>query len=735
MKNFRLGVKLIGGFVLVGLITLGVGWIGVSGITGLGKNVTEIGSEKLPAVQYLEAMRAGGLERVAGNRALLNPRLSLDERQAIYRKNTQARKQVEEAIKAYQELPRTAEEEALWQQLTAAWQERRAAVNRFMELSRAIDDLGILDPVGLRADLQQFRGNQYETAVMVLDYIHTGMGYGWDYDLDNSPFELWTAQFQTDNEKLRELISRARATHAEYYEAISENRELRRNGDAAAAQQHYEDIVSLSIEDTYDVFFSLLQIADEAVALYEEMMAQLLGPVQSQTDHAHQLLDELIAVTATDAAAAVTAAENQRARATTLSISGMIAGTLLALLFGFLLTRSLTRPLGRTLAMIEDLAHGKLGQRLQMDRQDEIGKMAQAMDSFADNLEHEVLEAFDRLAHGDFTFEAEGLISEPLSKANQSLNELVHELLKAANQVESASSEISAASQTLSQGATESAASLEEISASMNEIVGQSRQSAENSTEADTLSSSVQTSAQAGAEKMQGMTAAMADIDKAGQDISKIIKTIEDIAFQTNLLALNAAVEAARAGHHGKGFAVVAEEVRNLAARSAKAASETTILIEGTGQKTRRGMQAAEETAAALGEITSGINKVSTLVGEIATTINEQTEGVNQINVGLGQIDQSTQQNTASAEECAAASEQLASQAQELRSMLSKFKLAGTSAAQSRPGAGISKTASAPKKAAQNQPDQGWAELPPPAPEKKSTGRTIALDDDEFGKY
>ncbi len=734
MKNFRLGVKLIGGFVLVGLITLGVGLIGVRGISGLGDNVAEIGGEKLPAVQHLETMRAGGLERVAGHRALLNPRLTLSDRAAVYDKNSQAQDLVQRAIEAYQKLPRSAQEEALWKELLEAWEQRRTAVARFMELSRAVDNLGILDPVGLRADLQRFRGDQYETAVMVLDYIHTGMGYGWNYDLDNSPFELWTAQFETDNDQLRDLIRRARATHAEYYEAVSENREMRRAGDSAGAQQHYEDVISLTIEDTYDVFFALLQVADEAVTLYEEMMAQLMGPVQVRTDNAHQLLDNLIRVTAAGAADAVGAAENQVTRATTLSIAGMIIGTVLALFFGLLLTRSLTRPIGQTLEMIEDLAHGKLGKRLKMDRQDEIGKMAQAMDSFADNLEHEVLEAFDRLAHGDFTFEAEGLIREPLSKANQSLNELVHELLKAANQVEAASSEISGASQTLSQGATESAASLEEISASMNEIVGQARQSASNSKEADNLAGIVQRSAQDGTEKMKGMTEAMTEIDKAGQDISKIIKTIEDIAFQTNLLALNAAVEAARAGHHGKGFAVVAEEVRNLAARSAKAASETTTLIEGTGQKTKRGMQAAEETAAALNDITAGITKVTTLVGEISTAINEQTEGVNQINIGIGQIDQSTQQNTASAEECASASEQLASQAQELRSMLSKFILTDDPTDSVRPPA-IASRSSAPKNSATKESSQGWAELPPPSAVKKGADKKIALDDDEFGKY
>ena len=734
MKDFRLGVKLIGGFVLVGLITLGVGLIGMRGISGLGANVAEIGAEKLPAVQYLETMRASGLERVAGNRALLNPRLTQAERTAIYEKNNQAQALSQQALKAYQNLPRSAREEEIWQNLTNAWEHRRAAAARFMELSHAIDALGILDPIALRADLQRFRGNQYETAVMVLDYIHTGVGYGWNYDLANSPFELWSAQFETSNDRLRELIRQARATHATYYEAISENREMRRGGNAAAAQQHYEDVISLSIEDTYDVFYALLQVADEAVTLYEEMMAQLMGPVQTQTDHAHKLLDELIALTATGAARAVENAENQVRRATLFSTGGMLNGAIFAILFGFLLTRSITRPIGQTLEMIEDLAHGKLGKRLQMKRQDEIGQMAQAMDSFADNLEHEVLEAFDRLAQGDFTFEAQGLIKEPLAKANHSLNELIRELLRTANQVETASSEISAASQTLSQGATESAASLEEISASMNEIVGQARQSASNSREADNLAGSVQKSALVGTEKMQGMTEAMVDIDKAGQDISKIIKTIEDIAFQTNLLALNAAVEAARAGHHGKGFAVVAEEVRNLAARSAKAASETTALIEGTGQKTKRGMQAAEETAAALNDIATGITRVSTLVGEIATAINEQTEGVNQVNIGLTQIDQSTQHNTASAEECASASQQLASQAQELRSMLSSFILSNAPATTSRLSATSPKNGNA-KKSPTTGSAQGWAALSAPATPTGKPDMKIALDDDEFGKY
>lgn len=250
---------------------------------------------------------------------------------------------------------------------------------------------------------------------------------------------------------------------------------------------------------------------------------------------------------------------------------------------------------------------------------------------------------------------------------------IVEELGEGSRQVTDASGQISSASQSLAEGSTEQASSLEETSAALEEITSMSKQNADNANHANSLARDTRQDAEKGSTAMSEMMVAMQAINNSSQEISKIIKVIEEIAFQTNLLALNAAVEAARAGEHGKGFAVVAEEVRNLAQRAGAAAKDTAALIEDAVKKAASGGEIANRAGKTLSDIVANVKKVTDLVAEIAAASDEQSKGVSQVSVAVTQMDKVTQQNASNAEETAAASEELSAQADALNGVVARL--------------------------------------------------------------
>ena len=468
-------------------------------------------------------------------------------------------------------------------------------------------------------------------------------------------------------------------------------------------------------------------------------MAMIKGDAKVVFDEISELTQELVEFNTAVAKESVenSASVYSRTRVVLLAVIGF--AVIICIGAAFLITRSIVKPINRLINVADALALGDVSVSVDANSNDEIGQLMASFDRMIQSIREQALAA-ERMAAGDLTIDISArsendLLGKKLAEMVQKNNEVLSNIAAASEQVAAGSKQVSDSSIALSQGATEQASSVEQLTASLEEISSQTKMNAQNANQANDLAETAKSNAVQGNQQMGGMLRAMEDINEASANISNIIKVIDDIAFQTNILALNAAVEAARAGQHGKGFAVVAEEVRNLAARSADAAKETTAMISSSIKKAEDGTRIAKDTAGALNKIVDDIDKVASLIKEIAVASNEQATGIGQVNQGIMLVSQVVQTNSATSEESAAASEELSSQAAFLKEMVAKFNLKKRNS-----GYGRLETADphmmrmlenlAEKK---NLGQKTTEETPPSNDLPKE--KTISLSDMEFGKY
>lgn len=362
-----------------------------------------------------------------------------------------------------------------------------------------------------------------------------------------------------------------------------------------------------------------------------------------------------------------------------------IASVIASFVLGTIIVRGVVKPLNEIKDAAFQMSRGNLKTTVEYESKDEIGQVAQALRNTIMTLDSYISDISRGMAQmekgnlriqpsvefkGDFVQLAKSIMG-----VVQSFNITLHEINGVAEQVGSGSQQMASGAQELSTGAAQQASSVEELAATINIISGRIAKNAENAERATERVNSVGDEIDASNEKMQNMIGAMSEISSNSEDIRKIIKTIEDIAFQTNILALNAAVEAARAGEAGKGFAVVADEVRNLASKSAEASKNTSALIENSIRAVENGKVIADDTAKALANVVDGAKSIIEIMEEISEDSKGQAEAAEQVTSGIDQISAVVQTNSAASEESAASSQELSAQAQVLNELVSRFQL------------------------------------------------------------
>ncbi len=397
-----------------------------------------------------------------------------------------------------------------------------------------------------------------------------------------------------------------------------------------------------SYVQSLDRFLGLVQqdnLAEARTHLLQELRGQQLAYMTAMDRFSafqEQLMSEASAEADRDAQQGIWAVG---------SVSGV--AVLVASLLGFLLTRSITRPLAHAVLVAQTVAAGDLTSRVQSQSRDEVGQLLSALGSM-----------------------------------NTALADLVSKVRSASEAIATGATQIATGSVDLSQRTEEQASNLEETAASMEELAVTVKQNADSAQAAMQLAQQAATAAGECGNTVESVVITMSEISRSSHQIEAIVDVIDSIAFQTNILALNAAVEAARAGEQGRGFAVVASEVRALAQRSATAAKEIKALIETSTSRVNKGNEQATSAQSTMQAVVNQVDRVNKLIDEIGSASAEQTSGIGQVSDAVQQLDQVTQQNAALVEESTAASESLRAQAIELTAAVSLFRLppAGRSA-------------------------------------------------------
>lgn len=640
MKNIRLSYKLIGGFVLTALVTLFVGLQDRFAIDSLEEDMKLLVEEEMEAVEGVFEIEVEE-QRIRSNLGLiLGQLLSVEERSDIAEKVAERQKDVRNHLATLKKNPGLdVESQAVIVDLEKALEVWKEKIDSILAISTSLVNMDVVRPDRLGLDLQRLATAHHELMTKSSLMVLTGSTFEGGTDGDTCPLGQWLQTFSSNNKDVTGRIERLKPIHHSLHKSVAQIKELASSGNLLEARGEYEMQTIPKAKEVFGIFAELLGISGNAQASFLEM--EQIYETQERTARAEvqKQLERLVELINGSATSHIQQSEENAQAVKLRSLIMVCLGGVLALAIGIILTRSITGPLFKGVALARAMADGDLTRTMDVDQKDEIGVLATALNSMSLRLRDmlgEVTREVKALSIASHTLAG---VSDQMAGGASTTVQRAQQVATAAEEMSANQNSVAAAMEQASTNVNTVATAAEELSSTIGEI-------ASNSAKAKSITDQAVIKAGQTSTRMQ-------DLGVAAREIGKVTETITAISSQTNLLALNATIEAARAGDAGRGFAVVANEIKELAQQTARATEEIRARIQGIQEATGNTIMEIDGISAIIADTNHIVSTIATAVEEQTATTREIADNVGQASQGIADVNSNVSQSSVVAGEIA----------------------------------------------------------------------------------
>lgn len=660
MKDLKIGVKLIGGFVLTALIILGVG---ITAMIQQGKMhhlQEEMAEEDLPAVQNMLEIKAEAEAIGGAMRTLLTPYATKELRREIHQELADRRKVYGAAKESFLALDFSKTVEPEWREFSNNIAKWAGVNNRVVDISRKLVEEDISNPTVLNEHMSSFEIAHQALLVNVGKLLGTNKSFDGGTDGTACSLGRWLDNMDTNNPEIVALSKEIRPIHSKLHRKVAEIKQAAGTSQVLRARKiTLNELYPLS-EKVFDIMHEMEKVSDGAYKLFMEMNNLLLQDARTHQIATFQALEVIVEKAEEEATQTVKKGEAIAKASTVITTGGIIIGIILALGLGFYLTLIITKPLSKGVELSRAMADGDMTKTMDVDQKDEIGILAQSLNDMAKSLRNMITDINGGIDNVDNSSNQLASISDRLSSGAEDTANRSNQVATAAEEMSANQNTVAAAMEQASVNVNMVAAATEEMSATITEI-------AQNSNRAKEITTSAVDQSQKASEKVD-------ELGKAADEINKVTEVITEISEQTNLLALNATIEAARAGEAGKGFAVVANEIKDLAKQTAEATLDIKNKIQDIQQATGVTVKEINQISAVIADVDQIVATIATAVEEQTATTSEIAENVSQASSGISEVNENVAQSSTVSEEIAADIAEVSNSAGEINSASSQVK-------------------------------------------------------------